>query len=321
MNILRQFGAALVLAAAATANAAAPAKWTITDLGNGFNPAFGAVYATAVNNRGQVTGWAYANQPIPMHHAFIWENGTLTDLGVPAGSFESGAYGINNKGTVVGHDGSRIAFYADGVWTRLEVQGSANDVNDRGTIVGSYNSVGTRPFMYRDGVFMDLGMSYGVTYAVNHKDAIVGWTYDNAFHPRAWLYENGAVRDLGTLGGTDAYAFDINNHGVVVGASSHATGLAQAFIYENGAMRALFAMNHGYSHARSINDHGDITGTIDGRGFLLTRDGTLTMLESLPGVGSGGWSWLQPTSINDRGWIVGTALRNGTTRSFLLKPR
>ena len=323
MKVLHKICATLVLAAAATATAAPP-KYTITDLGNGFNPSFGAVYATSVNNRGEVSGWAYHGQTVPQHHAMVWEGGTLTDLGTPDGSYDSAVYGINNRGTYVGHSEGWIAYFSDGAWTKLGVAGSANDVNDRGTIVGNYNASGTRAFMLRNGVFMDLGTlgpSFAYAFAVNGKDVAVGYSYDNAFHTRAFVYEKGAMRDIGTLGGTGAYAYDINDHGVVVGASDDGLGHTVAFVYERGVMRPLFATNTVNSMARSINDHGDIVGTIDGRGFLLARDGTLTILEQLPGVASGLWRYLQPVAINDRGWIVGTGYRGETGRSFLITPK
>ena len=324
MNLIQKMAcAALVLAAGATANAAQP-QYTITDLGNGFNPRFGAVFATSVNNRGEVSGWAYAGENVPMHHGFSWEHGTLTDLGVPANAYESAVYGLNNRGTYVGHSGNNVAYLMDGVWTRFDLPGGAQDVNDRNTIVGYYTNPGTRGFMLRNGVFTDigsLGVDYTIPYAVNSKDAVVGFAYTPQFHPHAFLYQDGVTRDLGTLGGTDSYAYDINDHGVIVGAASVSLGHTEAFIYD-GTMRQLpLPIAHANSMARSINDHGDIVGTIDGRGFLLTRDGTLTILEQLPQVASGQWRYLQPVAINDRGWIVGTGYRGESSRSFLITPK
>ena len=314
--------AAFAIAAAATAHAA-QSRWTMTDLGNGFNPDFGAVFATSVNNRGEVSGWAYSGQNVPMHHAFVWENGTLADLGVPAGSFESSVYGLDTKGTYVGNSGNGfIAYYSDGAWTQLDVRGSANDVSDKGTIVGSYNSVGTHAFMLKDGVFTDLGTlanGNAVAYAVNHKDVVVGYSTGSSFEPRAFMYENGGMRDLGSLGGRDAYAFDINDHGVAVGAAADPAQHMRAVVYDKGAVVQLENVSASYSHALSINDHGDVVGVIDGHGFLLSRKGALTMLEQLPELA--GWTFVRPVAINDRGWIVGQGWFNGSGRSFLLRPK
>jgi probable HAF family extracellular repeat protein len=60
--------------------------------------------AMAVNNTGDVVGWALtsANQM----HAFLWQNGTITDLNdlLPSGSgWElNWAYALNNTGVIVG---------------------------------------------------------------------------------------------------------------------------------------------------------------------------------------------------------------------------
>src|SRR5438876_5976506 len=39
--------------------------------------------ASAVNEAGQVVGWSQGSYPDPIH-AFLWENGTMTDLGTPS---------------------------------------------------------------------------------------------------------------------------------------------------------------------------------------------------------------------------------------------
>jgi probable HAF family extracellular repeat protein len=35
-------------------------------------------------------------------NAFVWRNGTLTNLGTLAGGAQSGAYAINDSGTILG---------------------------------------------------------------------------------------------------------------------------------------------------------------------------------------------------------------------------
>src|SRR2546429_6713778 len=56
--------------------------------------------ASAVNEAGQVVGWSQGSYPDPIH-AFLWENGTMTDLGTLGGSTAQ-AYDINDKGQGVG---------------------------------------------------------------------------------------------------------------------------------------------------------------------------------------------------------------------------
>lgn len=73
----------------------------------------------------------------------------------------------------------------------------------------------------------------------------------------------------------------------------------------------------------AINDHGAIIGTFGTIDTSFVYDGgVLTMLEQLPVVRDGGWSWLVPTAINDRGWITGYARKDGnTTVGFVLIPK
>src|SRR3954464_577533 len=91
------FGRMMIAAAcfAATAATAANTKWTITDV----LPAWQG-QALAINNRGEVSGWMYGPSAVPFHHAFVWSNGTLTDLGAPAGQYSSTGWGISNNGYV-----------------------------------------------------------------------------------------------------------------------------------------------------------------------------------------------------------------------------
>src|SRR6266566_2946406 len=82
-------------------------------------------YGTAgeINNRGQVVG----QSDLPgdtTHHAFLWQNGVMTDLGTLPGIPGSLANGINNKGQVVGFSddfsGNTVALlWQNGVMTDL----------------------------------------------------------------------------------------------------------------------------------------------------------------------------------------------------------
>src|SRR5215510_14995213 len=73
------------------------ATYSITDLGT-----LGGATSTAcgINDRGQVAGnSAIASGEL---HAFLWDGGTMTDLGTLPGRAFSGARFINNRGQVVG---------------------------------------------------------------------------------------------------------------------------------------------------------------------------------------------------------------------------
>lgn len=68
-----------------------------------------------------------------------------------------------------------------------------------------------------------LGGQYGQAEDINDAGQIVGWAYDATGARRAFLWENGVMSDLGTLGGNYFTAANqINNGGQVAGVSSDA---------------------------------------------------------------------------------------------------
>jgi probable HAF family extracellular repeat protein len=135
---------------------------------------------------------------------------------------------------------------------------------------------------------------------------------------RAFLYASGAIRDLGTLGGNASFANGINSRGEVVGMSTNEFATPTPFVY-HGTMRALPGAS--FASALAINNRGQVVGSGEGiRGFLIDGD-QFIRLDTLPAVVAKGWRRLEPTGINDRGWIVGTATNpDGDLRAFLLIP-
>jgi len=78
----------------------------------------------------------------------------------------------------------------------------------------------------------------------------------------AFLWQDGVMKDLGTLGGSESHAIAINDKGQVIGYSKYDDNEdAQPFIWENNKMSMIFTPNGDhFSYVDDINNNGLILG-------------------------------------------------------------
>ncbi|RJQ21420.1 MAG: hypothetical protein C4560_03815 [Nitrospiraceae bacterium] len=216
----------------------------------------------ALNNNGQVV-MSSGNELI------LYENGTRKSLGGPSGPLSWFEYpevtAVNDNMQIIGtvfDSVGRVPFiYDNGTWS-LPVgwnYGSATDINNRDQIVGIYPSQGllSRGFLYEHGIVTDL--NFGAT-GINENGQIAGRYLTSTEAVHSILYDSGTITDLGTLGGSNSYAYGINDSGQVVGSSWTSSGLSHAFLYDDGTMTDLGTLGGNYSGAYKINDNGWIVG-------------------------------------------------------------
>jgi probable HAF family extracellular repeat protein len=281
---------------------AAFAQDTAVDLGT-----LGGTSSVAfdINDNEQIVGnSATASDGV---HAFLWENGTMKDLG------KGEAHAINSHGDVVGfrlirfdETGYEIdgILYKDGKEFALEplpghTSTSAYDINDAGQIVGLSDKSAV---VWNDLVPTDLGSLGGgetIAKAINNSGWIVGTskTADGVNH--AFLWRDGVMEDIGSLGNGRTVAHGINDKGQIVGESA-----GKSFIWENGVMKEL-AKNGSSSFAYDINEQGAIAGKGDhwARDWPTVWSTDLTVRELL--LVEGGL-WADAAAINNKGAVVGS---------------
>jgi len=310
-----------------------------------------------LNDAGRLVGWADTSTPDPfkpncfvgecyVEHAFVRQHGTIHDLGTLPNGLSSAATWVSANDLIAG--------------------ASQNGEIDPQFPVpaGSPGFPQDRAVLWRDGKIMDLGVlpepeggyESGAD-AVNSRGQVVGWAINRVPDPytmsidsviydvwepteyyqtRAFLWENGVMQDLGTLGtGTDAFAMAINERGQVIGISYTNTTPNQVltfctyfsapipsedpFLWENGEMIDLGSLGGTCGIPYWISDSGQVVGASDLPGDQVTDAFLWTKDKGMQDLGTLGGSSAQANMINDSGVVVGGSATPGdsTDHAFL----
>jgi len=167
--------------------------------------------AYSINDSGQVVGWSYSGGGfLP----YLWQNGSQNGSILYVSNPPDGmAYCINNHAQVVGVSVQGGFLWDGGTGSYLGYSSQAYSINESGQIVGS---VGNGACRWQNGVVTVLGP--GCARAINDIGQIVG--YGGYGNEHAFLWQKGAITDLGTLPGAEySQAYGINSNGWIVGES------------------------------------------------------------------------------------------------------
>jgi probable HAF family extracellular repeat protein len=267
-------------------------------------------FAAAINQRGEIAGTSENDQIDPTSgnpefRAVLWQNDKIMDLGTLGGTASFAAM-VNDHGQVIGE--------------------ALNGVPDPLSILGLGSGLTltqTHAFLWQHGRMHDLGTLGGPdswAMYVNDNGQVAGTSYTsdvvdpNTGTPQinAFLWENGRMKDLGNLGGTNGFigAYSLvnalNNRGQIVGNMALSGEVPiHPFLWDGEKLYDLGSFGGSFSTASGINDAGEVVGYSYFSGDLvkhafLWRNGVMTDLGT---VGTDPCSFA--FNINSRGQIVG----------------
>jgi probable HAF family extracellular repeat protein len=246
-------------------------------------------------------------------HGFTFRNGVRTDLGGLAPGLGAGPSWINDRGDVVGLAESGQIDPQVGIPAVVAVLWKDGEIFNLGALPGGFSSSAQ---------------------AINNRGQIAGASLNGVSDPfsiigvgielRAFLWEKGVMRDLGTLGGPDANAFLINDRGQIAGDSfinatpNPATGgLDQhVFLWEKGTMRDLGTLGGTFSGAAALNEAGQVAGgsTIAGdvaNHPFLWDGGVMQDLGTLGGRNGAAFAMNQSGDVVGRADVPGSKSHHG----------
>lgn len=259
---------------------------------------------------------------------------SVINLGTLGGTESNGFGGVNNRGWVTGDanlagdQNEHAVLWRDGVVTDLGTLGGPNSSvpmpvkDDRGFVVGVAQIAEVDP----------LGEFWGATFVCTPSVSCQGW--QNLL--RGFVWKNGVMTALPTLGGNNSGALGVNNRGQVVGAAETANQDPNCVPPQVLDIEAVvWGPNPGQIEvlplfpgdpdavALAINNTGQVAGTSGPcqgpSSGLALRHAVLWQRDTVTDLGSlGGVMFNAANAINNAGQVVGQSDLPGdtATRAF-----
>lgn len=306
-------------------------QYKLIDLGTfgGPNSVVPTWAAVGVNSQGTVMVQGDTTIPDPhapncfwpdclVNHVGIWRDGVLTDLGVLPGVNSGQPLWINERGVVVGVSENGLIDPLSNfpeidavVWKHGQIidigtlggnTSQASAINNRGQVAGFASNAIPDPF--NQGIGSPTGLwNFGVTQI------------------HAFLWQDGPMQDLGTLGGPDSAGSYVNERGQVAGVSytsftpNPGTGIPtqDPFLWDRGTMKDLGTLGGTAGWPWSLNQRGEVVGQSNLAGDTATHPFLWDKKNGMRDLGTLGGSSGHATWLNDAGEVVGVANLTGDT--------
>jgi probable HAF family extracellular repeat protein len=281
--------------------------------------------AFAISDSGNVAGGC-RNLVTGSSCAFMWsKDGGLRLLTAPR-SIDAFAFGVNDKGQVVGqwHDTSRMShaaywdasgtFYDLGIGGFYDINSSGMAVGNVGSTAGVWNMNGT------PGLAVALSAD---TLCINEAGQVAGSKIFSGTLQQAFIWDSQSGMHARSSGNNPSEAWGINNLGWTAGnmATSRFSSYSLPCLWRpDGTVTSLGTLPGVVAgRAYSVNDSGVVVGGVSfgsyASAFVWTSQDGMRLLNGLGGNGS------YATSINSAGQIVGYSTDStGVQRAVLWNP-